>query len=249
MWALLFMGVTSAAELELPQETLQPTVLRADVVQSRRKKGKKGKRGKRGPDWAHEFYARPALGGSTYTDADGNASTAIALGGQGGVRYWQRKRKNPIYAGRSRVQVQYIAATTGDTTGMEVKVGSFMGPQWLGPKRSYVGLSSGLDVFWNRYTFGEVTLDPTVGVGVPVIGSAGVKLIGMYAGFEPAWIANADRRVDWSEQEYFGFGHQFSTFLGGQLNLGGTSVGVNYTRTITAYGVQQGYGLSMNLRG
>jgi hypothetical protein len=37
--------------------------------------------------------------------------------------------------------------------------------------------------------------------------------------------------------------------MGGQVNLGGMSVGVSYTRTITAYGVQEGYGISMNLRG
>ena len=64
-----------------------------------------------------------------------------------------------------------------------------------------------------------------------------------------AYIFNEDRRVDWSEVDEFGFGHQFSTFVGGQVKLNQMSVGLNYTRTITAGGVQQGYGISMNLRG
>ncbi len=247
MWSLILVAVVSAAEPVADVEIIEPVVLRADARRGRGK-GKKGKRAQ-GSDWAHEFYARPALGGSTYTGSDGTTTTAIAIGGQGGVRYWQRKKKNPIWAGRSRVQVQYIVSS-GSATGMEVKVGSFMGPQWGGPGGSYFGLSSGLDVFWNRYTFGDVALDPTVGVGMPYIASTGVKPIGVFVGFEPAWIANEDRRVDWSEVDEFGFGHQFSTFVGGQLNIPGIgSVGLSYNRTITAYGVQQGYGVSMNLRG
>ena len=139
--------------------------------------------------------------------------------------------------------------SSGDATGMEIKLGSFLGPQWSGSGGSYVRLQAGPDVFWNRYSFGDVTLDPTVGMAIPVMAFTGVKIIGVYAGFEPAWIDNEDRRVDWDDQDAFGFGHQFSTFMGGQVNLGGMSVGLNYTRTITAYGVQRGVGVSMNLRG
>jgi hypothetical protein len=244
MWSLLLVGLIEAAPPVVTTEVVEPIVLRTDAKRGRRRGGKKGQ----STDWGHEFYARPAVGGSSYTGADGTSTTAIAIGGQGGVRYWQKKRGNPIWAGRSRAQLQYIVSS-GSATGMEVRVGSFMGPQWAGPSQSYFGLSSGLDVFWNRYNFGDVALDPTVGVGMPFVASTGLKLVGVYAGFEPSWIANEDRRVDWSDVDEFGFGHQFSTFVGGQLNLGGMGVGLNYTRTVTAYGVQQGYGVSFNLSG
>jgi len=245
MLSLLFVGVVSAAEPMTSTEVFQPTVLQKTA---QRKGGKKKGKQSKGTDWGHEFYARPAIGGSTYTGTDGTSTTAIALGGQGGVRYWQRKRSNPIWAGRTRAQVQYIVSS-GSATGMEVKVGSFMGPQWLGPGKTYFGLSSGLDVFWNRYTFAGVALDPTVGVGMPYIAHVGAGPLGIYGGFEPAYIFNEDRRVDWSEVDEFGFGHQFSTFVGGQVKLNQMSIGLNYTRTITAGGVHQGYGISMNLRG
>jgi hypothetical protein len=206
-------------------------VLRSEAVGARaagqdRKRKKKKRANKKGGRWGQDFYARPSLGGSTYTSNDGTTSTAVALGGEAGVRYWQLKNKSPIYAGRTRALAHYIVSS-GNATGMEVKVGSFMGPQWLGKGGTYFGLSSGLDVFWNRYSYGDINLDPTVGVGVPFKAVTGMKIVGVYAGF----------------------GHQFSTFMGGQVNLGPSSFGVGYTRTITAYGVQEGYGISMNLRG
>lgn len=251
MWSLLLLAAASAAEPT--QAPIPPVVLRSEAVGARaagqdRKRKKKKRANKKGGRWGQDFYARPSLGGSSYTSNDGTTSTAVALGGEAGVRYWQLKNKSPIYAGRTRALAHYIVSS-GNATGMEVKVGSFMGPQWLGKGGTYFGLSSGLDVFWNRYSYGDITLDPTVGVGVPFKAVTGMKIVGVYAGFEPAWIDNADRRVDWSQQELFGFGHQFSTFMGGQVNLGPSSIGVGYTRTITAYGVQEGYGISMNLRG
>jgi hypothetical protein len=248
MWSLLLIAAASAVEPASSEVMLaSPTILQVDALAQTKKGKKKGKKGG-GSEWGQDFYARPSLGASTYTVTGGTPITAVALGGEVGVRYWQRKRSNPIYAGRTRAVAHYIVSS-GNATGMEVKLGSFMGPQWLGRGGTYFGLSSGLDVFWNKYEFGDVELDGTLGVGVPVKAFTGVKMVGVFAGFEPAWVDNEERQVNWSKQQAFGFGHQFSTFMGGQVNLGGMSVGVSYTRTITAYGVQQGYGISMNLRG
>ncbi len=90
MWSLLLVGLIEAAPPVVTTEVVEPIVLRTDAKRGRRRGGKKGQ----STDWGHEFYARPAVGGSSYTGADGTSTTAIAIGGQGGVRYWQKKRGN-----------------------------------------------------------------------------------------------------------------------------------------------------------
>ena len=119
-----------------------------------------------------------------------------------------------------------------------------MGPWW-----KYFGLESGLDVSWDRYEWNGIQLDPTMGYGVPMIATAGVEFISVYGGFQPTFLSTPERRVDWSETDDFGFGHQFSTFTGVHITVDDMSVGVGYIRTVTAFGVQQGYNLSLNLRG
>ena len=88
-----------------------------------------------------------------------------------------------------------------------------------------------------------------MGYGIPFIANTGVKFISVYAGFQPTFLSTPERRVVWSETDEFGSGHQFSTFAGVHLTIDDMSVGLGYTRTVTAFGVQQGYGLSLNLRG
>ena len=111
------------------------------------------------------------------------------------------------------------------------------------------GLESGLDISWDQYEWGGIQLEPTMGYGIPFIATTGVDFISVYAGFQPTFLSTPERRVVWSETDEFGFGHQFSTFAGVHLTVDDMSVGVGYTRTITAFGIQQGYGLSLNLRG
>ena len=87
-----------------------------------------------------------------------------------------------------------------------------------------------------------------MGSGIPFIATTGVDFISIYAGFQPTFLSTPERRVTWSETDEFGFGHQFSTFTGVHITVDDLSIGVGYTRTITAFGVQQGYGLTLNLR-
>jgi hypothetical protein len=192
--------------------------------------------------WKKRFYARPALSGSSFTSTDGTTTSALGIGGEGGVRYWEVGKPFPRLRGRTRGTGQYVVAT--NATGMEAKLGSFMGPWW-----KYLGLESGLDVSWDRYEWNGIQLDPTMGYGIPFIANTGIEFISVYAGFQPTFLSTAERRVDWSETDEFGFGHQFSTFAGVHLTIDDMSVGLGYTRTVTAFGVQQGYGLSLNLRG
>ena len=117
------------------------------------------------------------------------------------------------------------------------------------PWWKFLGLESGLDVSWDRYEWNGVQLEPTLGYGIPFIATTGVQFISIYGGFQPTFLSTPERRVDWSETDEFGFGHQFSTFTGVHLTLDDMSVGLGYSRTITAFGVQQGYNVSLNLRG
>ena len=118
-----------------------------------------------------------------------------------------------------------------------------MGPWW-----KHFSLESGLDVSWDQYEWNGIQLDPTMGYGIPFIATTGVDFISIYAGFQPTFLSTPERRVTWSETDEFGFGHQFSTFTGVHITVDDLSIGVGYTRTITAFGVQQGYGLTLNLR-
>lgn len=220
------------------------TVVQADRVWvSTARRGKStGNRGERDPGWENGLYARPQLGGSTYTSADDVTTSALGIGGEGGLRYWQVDKPYPRLRGRTRVQLQYLISS-GSVEGMDVKVGSFIGPTW-----KYLGFSTGIDVFWNRYVWNEVPLDPTVGIGVPAIVTAGSDKVGVYGGIEPAYIFNEDRRVDWSETDDIGFGHQFTVMTGVHVRIDTVVVGVGYSRTVTVSGVHQGYGVSLNFR-
>jgi hypothetical protein len=197
-------------------------------------------------EWKNRFYARPIVSGSVYTSASGKTSSAVGLGGEGGIRYWQVKKPFPRLRGRTRATVQYIGAI--DSNGMELKVGSFMGPAW-----EYIALESGLDISWDRYEWDGVPMKATVGYGVPIIATTGISIVTIYAGFQPTFLSNPDRRVNWAETEEFGFGHQFTTFAGVALAIDDMSVGLGYSRTVTQAGghpgVQQGYGLTLGFRG
>ena len=206
-----------------------------------KKKGKRGKKHKK-EEWRHRFYARPAVSGSSFTTPSGETSTALGIGGEGGVRYWEVNKAFPRLRGRTRGTIEYIMST--NTTGMGVKFGSFMGPTWR-----YFALESGLDLSWDRYEWNGIELDPTIGAGIPVIVTTGVKGLSLYAGVQPTWVNNPDRVVDWDETDDFGLGHEFSTFFGGSIAIDDMALVIGYTRRITAAGVQEGYGISANIRG
>ena len=239
----------TTAALAGPAETIDlpgtETHQLAPAAESRRggNKGRKGKRRQQArPGWKQKFYARPLITGSTFTDNAGNTSTAVGLGGEGGIRYWQVNTPLPRLRGRTRVAGTYITST--DSTGTEVKVGSFMGPAW-----EYFALESGLDISWDKYEWNGIPMEATTGYGIPFIATTGVSIITVYAGFQPTWLSNEERRVDWDNTDEFGFGHQFSTFAGVSLAIDTMNVGVGYTRTVTVFGLQEGYGLTLGFRG
>ena len=204
--------------------------------------GKGGKKSQAKPDWKNRFYARPLISASTFSDNSGNNTTAVGLGLEGGIRYWQVNTPSPRLRGRTRATAQYIVAS--ESNGMEVKLGSFMGPAW-----KYFGLESGLDISWDKYEWNGQTMEATMGYGIPLIATTGVSIVTVYGGFQPTFLSNPDRRVNWSETDEFGFGHQFSTFAGIALAIDDMNLGLGYTRTVTALGLQQGYGITLGFRG
>jgi hypothetical protein len=220
----------------------QPQSVQMDRKGGKGPKGKrKGKRGKK-EEWRHRFYARPTISGSSFTTPDGETSTAFGLGGEGGVRYWETNKPFPRLRGRTRGTVEYIMST--NTTGMAAKVGSFMGPAW-----KHFALESGLDLSWDRYEWNGIELEPTIGASVPLIATTGIKGLSLYVGAQPTWVNNAERVVDWDNSAHFGFGHEFSTFFGGSIAIDDMSLVLGYSRRVTAIGVQEGYGISTNIRG
>lgn len=183
--------------------------------------------------WSVEPYVLPRVGGFVFSDGQRTVSGA-SLGAEAGLRYNQVNRPVPRLRGVARVAGDYVL-TTSDVSGMELRIGNLLGPFW-----KHLGAQTGPEVFWNRYTLGSQTLDPTVGLAWPLIGRAWNDSLSAYAGVEPAWLSNADRRVDWSTEPAPGFGHEF-TWLGGfGFRVGDLGLSLGYRYRITAAGGQHG---------
>ena len=128
--------------------------------------------------------------------------------------------------------------------GLDLRIGNFIGPKW-----SQFGIQAGPDLFWNQYNYGQIVMVPSSGVGLPVTATVSAKPLSLYGGFEPAWYMSSPREaVDWSEYDGLGFGDEFSLFGGVSLASNIYRIGINVRKTVTAYGTQFGYGVSLKLR-
>ena len=196
----------------------------------------------KGPGWESKLYAEPRLGGFMFTSG-GQTSTGVSIGAEAGLRYWQVRHPRPVLRGVTRVAGDYVL-TTSAASGMELRLGSFLGPYW-----KYAGIQTGPDLFWNKFSFGSVDLDPTVGVAWPLTVGAwtGQQELSVYGGVEPAWLTNPDRRVDWSEQSVPGFGHEFTYRAGVGAQVGGLALSAGYSYRITAGGGQHGLSVGVGL--
>jgi len=194
--------------------------------------------------WDKKPFVLPVAGASVFTGAGGEPAVSIGLGAQAGLRYWQEK-EDPFLTGMSRVRGEYLFG--GGLQGPEVRVGSFMGPWW-----KFVGVQTGPDLFWEKYSFtvddAKYSLDPTVGMSWPVIAQIKVAVLTVYGGLEPAFYFASDElvpEVDWSEEDRFGFGREFTYQTGATLDLQAISLGVSYSITTSGYGEQSGIGFSI----
>lgn len=208
-------------------------------------KGKKhGGHKKVQPHWEGDFFARPEGGVVGWSDGTAAGTvTAASVGGQAGYQYWRVGDPPPQWTGQTRVAGSWILSS-GNASGLDARVGSFIGPRW-----KYVGLQGGPDLFWNRWQYGGVVLDPTVGLAVPITATATLDAVSILGGAEPAWLSNEERRVDWDQTDALGFGHEFTWFAGVGISVQGVSLGVQYRYHIQASGVQQGFSFGAGFRG
>ncbi|MCB9763494.1 MAG: hypothetical protein H6739_27250 [Alphaproteobacteria bacterium] len=190
--------------------------------------GKKGAKNKK-PHWESEPYIQPG-GGLRIYKSSGSTQTVATLGGQLGYQYKYVNAGLPQWRGRTRAQGEVLAS--GDTdAGLELRVGSFMGPHW-----KYIGAESGLDLLWNRWTYGDQVLAPSLGAEVPVRAVFGTKDVSGYAGVASSFFLDESRRVDWSTVDVPGFGHEFAYQGGVSGRVLGVVVGGTAEYRITAAG-------------
>ncbi|MCB9744212.1 MAG: hypothetical protein H6740_16560, partial [Alphaproteobacteria bacterium] len=136
----------------------------------------------------------------------------------------------PQWRGRTRVSGDVLAS--GDTSqGLEVRGGTFMGPHW-----KLAGVEGGLDVFWNRWTYGDQVLAPSLGAEVPVRLMAHKDGVSGYVGVAAAWLQDESRRVDWSTTSVPGFGHEFAYMAGASGTVAGVRLGLQGEYRVTAAG-------------
>lgn len=192
------------------------------------------------PDWDVKPFLRPEAGLSSWSSGQGS-QTAVFLGAQAGLNVRQKTRQKPFIQGQTRIRGAQTFGT--GASGTDIRLGAFAGPSW-----GIFRLQAGPDVFWNRFTWGDIELAPTTGVAVPVMALAGLKVVALSAGVEPAFFLSSDRPgVDWSEVDGFGFGDEFTYFAAAGIDVVAARVNVSYSRTQTAFGAQQGIGVGLRL--
>lgn len=220
------MLLTLFATLALADEPLTFPELTRPVLAEAKGKGGGGKAsgGKQQAAWRTEPYVEPAAGVRIYSQ-NGQSNTLATLGGQAGMLYRGPARPLPQWRGDARVQVEFLAGAASTQTldtsqSMELRAGNFIGPHW-----KTVGVESGLDLLWNRWTYGTQVLDPSWGVELPLTLQFHQKALNGYVGVATTYMNEPSRRVDWSQQSVPGVGHEFAYRAG----AGGTVAGVDLT--------------------
>lgn len=186
--------------------------------------------------WEVEPYWRPVAGLSSFTTSSGTW-VGVRMGATAGVHYW----KSPLL-GRTRALGTWTTGSN-DVSGLELRLGSFMGPH-----KEYWGVEGGVDVFWDRYSASGIDLLPgSAGVDLPLNLHVGPQHIYGLAGITPALLFAAERRVDWSQTDAFGFGHEFGLQAGLGARISGLGAAVVYSHRVVATGIYSGWSLSLSL--
>ena len=194
-------------------------------------------------EWGSESYLRPQAGLSSWAGDAGGTGTAVNLGANAGMYYWQNESRSPILQGQARINGLKVFG--GGVSGTDLRVGNFIGPSW-----SILMLQTGPDLYWNEYQWGTTTLDPTLGLGWPLVASTGLNAVSVYAGVEPAWFLSSQRpSVSWDGQPMPGIGDEFTYSVGGALTAAAMRLSFNYRYTLTAFGAQTGLGFGLKIGG
>lgn len=183
-------------------------------------------------------FVRPIVGATVLTDGTSSYYGAN-LGLRGGLHIYQEKEG---LRGQGTVRAQG-QAILGNAFGYDVRLGAFAGP-WY----EVVGLSTGPDFFYNGYSFGSAELQASPGVSWPITAMFDVKAFNMFAGVEPAWFFSPNRlTVDWSAEPTFGFGGEFTKYVGAGIDLKAFAISVSYSDRTMAFGHDRGFGVGFRL--
>ncbi|MES2641451.1 MAG: hypothetical protein V4850_18310 [Myxococcota bacterium] len=180
--------------------------------------------------WNYRPYVTPG-GGLTI----GNGGTAITGGADVGVKYWKKKWKGDVQAGGSY--------TSGSTlNGYDVHIGNE-----FGRREKWWGLSAGVLGFYNGYIgqdASDPTLDPSVGIDIPVELVLGPKKYYVWGGVTPSFLFNEDRHV-----KSLPFGDELEWGVGVGLKLKWITAEAGFTSRITTVGVINTPTISVSIAG
>ena len=164
--------------------------------------------------WHYRPYVTPG-GGLTI----GSGGTAITGAVDVGVRYWKEKWRGDLQLGGSY--------TTGEALdGYDVHLGNE-----FGRREEWWGVTLGGLLFYDTYSSGKKTLDPAVGLDVPLEVTLGPKKYYLFGGVTPSFIFNKDRHV-----EGLPFGDEFEWTVGAGLKLKWITAQLAYTSRTTTIG-------------
>ena len=185
------------------------------------------------PEWAYAPFVNPILDFTIY-DPGGfqGAYTIVNLGLEGGLMYYMKGDQIPTWAGYTRVSGYYGFGGEG-VQSWELRVGSFMGPVF-----KILSLESGLDLFGNQLTVDGDGQVASAGIDVPLLARLDFKIPSVWGGIGTAYLFDKERRVDWQEQDQFGFGHEFQYVVGAGIKAG-IRVSVEYTHRIVVTGDEE----------
>lgn len=187
--------------------------------------------------WYAEPLLYPQLGYMSFRGPSGTVGVAQTGLGVGGLFH---DLDGGLLSGRARAEGSVW--TGGDGLGFEVR----LGPSWT-PRMRWWGARVGIDPFYNRFTSSVAVLPPTFGVDFPVDVLLGPRQAYLIAGLTPAWVANPERRVDWSEtSSLLPVGHESEWRLGFGLTLGRFGVTLVYSQRATVMGVSSGVGVGFS---
>lgn len=179
--------------------------------------------------WRYQPYVMPG-GGVTINEA----ATSVNAGVDVGVNYWRKKWVGNLYAGASY--------TTGDgLNGYDVHLGDQMGA-----RQKYWGLTGGLELTYNGYTYkdGGAAMKPSAGVLIPVELVVGPKKYYAFAGITPAFYGDKSRNA-----EVAGIFHELSWQVGAGAKLKWITGEVGIAQSITSAGTVWTPTLTLNVSG
>lgn len=188
---------------------------------------------KKGKLWGWTYRPYVAPGGGL---AIANGGTAITGGADVGIKYWKKNWKGDLTAGGSY--------TTGSVlNGYDVHVGNE-----FGRREKWWGLTAGLIGFYNGYvaedTTAATTLEPSLGLDVPVEVTLGPRKYYVYGGVTPSFLFNKDRHVPGLP-----FGDELEWGVGAGLKLKWINAEVGFTSRITTVGTINTPTVSLSIAG